>query len=651
LRVAGYRSASGRQAGGKGAKRVATKVSLTGHISIEAHGVVIDEQRFPGRQGRLVFAYLLAKEGRPVPTDELAEAIWADELPARWEKALSVLASKLRALLNECGIDGATSLTSAFGCYQLTLPAGTWIDVAAAEEAATAADRALAAADLEEAQANASTAKSLARRSFLPGEDGRWIEDERARLREILVRALECLSDAHRLSGDPSAAARAADELVTLEPFRERGYRLLMQAQSAAGNDAEALRTYERCRTLLAEELGAYPSPQTESIYRELLEAPAAQAGPTAPSEALSNLPPLATNKPPRPNRRKRAGLGALALLVLGASALAFVLASRDGAPPVVQPNSLVRLDPRTLEPTDVIPIGVKPDIVIAAGGFLWVTHNVLRDVDSGALRDAGDWRLTRVDPSTGDAEVVGGGLAPCGLPADPSGDVWVANCFAPGSRPSANLVRIDAKTLDFKEKWPVPSGDGFYRGLAYGGGLLWVSGVAGGEHPLTRILTQVDPRTGARRSIRLADPATPLAWSERYGDLWMSNFTVGTVSRMPAATRVVETVDAGVTSPGFVAFDGDGVWVPDWDAPRVARLSAVGSGRPRIVSLPVRNPTAGVWKVAAGAGGVWATTPRDGALWRIDPKTNAVTRITVPHLPTFVTVADDDLWLTVRAG
>ena len=64
------------------------------------------------------------------------------------------------------------------------------------------------------------------------------------------------LAEAHRLAGDPSAAVRAADELVTLDPFRERGYRLLMQAQSDAGNDAEALRVYERCRELLAEELG-----------------------------------------------------------------------------------------------------------------------------------------------------------------------------------------------------------------------------------------------------------------------------------------------------------------------------------------------------------------------------------------------------------
>jgi DNA-binding SARP family transcriptional activator/ABC-type branched-subunit amino acid transport system substrate-binding protein len=297
---------------------MSVRVSLTERVSIEARGAVVDEQRFPGRQGRLVFAYLLAAHGRPVPRDELAEALWGDEPPATWEKALSVLVSKLRALLTECGLDGASSLTSAFGCYQLTLPAGTWIDVVAADEAATAAERSLAAGELEQARAEASVAESLARRTFLPGEEGRWIEDKRADLRETLVRALDCLAEGHRLAGDPRAAVRVAEELVELEPYRERGYRLLMQAQSAAGNDAEALRVYDRCRRLLDEELGTYPSPETEAIYRELLEMPGAQrAGATA----------VPTSPAPPPSRKPRRAQTRSLVLVAGGLVLAAVVA------------------------------------------------------------------------------------------------------------------------------------------------------------------------------------------------------------------------------------------------------------------------------------------------------------------------------------
>ena len=70
-----------------------------------------------------------------MPHEELAAAIWGDDPPAAWKKALTVLVSKIRALLAECGIDDEKALTSAFGCYRLDLPHGAWVDVIAAGEA------------------------------------------------------------------------------------------------------------------------------------------------------------------------------------------------------------------------------------------------------------------------------------------------------------------------------------------------------------------------------------------------------------------------------------------------------------------------------------------------------------------------------------
>ena len=122
-----------------------------------------------------------------------------------------------------------------------------------------------------------------------------------------------------------------------------------------------------------------------------------------------TRFPPLSISEPPKPNRRKRIGLAAAALLIAGAIATTLALVSRDQPPPKVLPNSLVRIDPNTLKPTEVVPIGDAPDIVVAAGGYLWVTHHVLRDFNSSALRNAGDRTLTRVDPTTGKVVVVGG--------------------------------------------------------------------------------------------------------------------------------------------------------------------------------------------------------------------------------------------------
>ena len=55
----------------------------------------------------------------------------------------------------------------------------------------------------------------------------------------------------------------------------------------------EALRVYERCRRLLADELGAYPSPETEAVYLDLLRAEKAPDEPGdlgSPRPATSRL-------------------------------------------------------------------------------------------------------------------------------------------------------------------------------------------------------------------------------------------------------------------------------------------------------------------------------------------------------------------------
>ena len=253
--------------------------------------------------------------------------LWGDGLPATWEKALRVLMTKLRPLLQECGIDGSTALTSAFGCYKLTLPAGAWVDVDAALEAVERGEAALAVGDLGETRSQATEAATLARRSFLPGEDGSWVEAKRHDLREVLVRALECLRDATFGTGEFSEAIRHAKEVIELEPFRESGYRRLMQAHAAAGNPAEALRVYERCRRLLADELGIYPSAETESIYRELLSAPARRPK-SAPPDAE---PDRADERGPVFQRRlvrRTAVPVAVGMLTLGSAAVAGIVRS-----------------------------------------------------------------------------------------------------------------------------------------------------------------------------------------------------------------------------------------------------------------------------------------------------------------------------------
>ena len=588
-----------------------------------------------------------------MPRDELAEVLWGGEPPATWEKALRVLMTKLRPLLEECGIDRSTGLTSAFGCYTLTLPADAWIDVHAASAAIGQAEAAFAAGDLDEARAQASTAVTLSRPTFLPGEDGPWVDEQRRDLRDVLVRALECLRDASLAAGESGDAVRYAAEITELEPFRESGYRALMQAHVAAGDPAEALRVYESCRRFLADELGAYPSAESEAIYLEILRsASGTSAGEVDRSEEADledESPPPPDDKPPRRSRRTAVALATCALLIAAfATAAELGLSSRDKRPVRILPNSLVRLDPETFKPTKVVPIGPKADLVVASGGYIWATHRILRYTNDSRIRNGGDRGLTRVDASTGEVRDVGG-LAPCGITADPSGDVWVGNCYALGG--GGNVMRVDKRTLKFKQTFRVPTVAGYFRGMAYDQGSLWVGGVTGDPHVVDRRLIQLDPRTGHRHTIQLKRAATSLTWSAGYGDLWITNCGQGSVSRLDVGTKVETPFELPTNNPCPVAVQGDSVWVGDWEGPYVTRLPAIGFGRPQRIRLHMKAHPAGVTQLAAGDGAIWATAPDAHGVFRIDLKTNRVRRIPLRYAPWGVAVAPDDgaIWVALR--
>jgi DNA-binding SARP family transcriptional activator len=250
---------------------MAVRVNLAGRLQIQADGRTLDATHLPGRQGRVLLAYLVAEHGRPVPSEELAEALWGPAPPVTWRPALRGVISKVRAFLEAVELPADAMLTSASGCYQLTLPPGTMVDLELAAGQAGAAERALDAGDPEGAMAAAGAARALADQPLLPSEDGAWLDRRRAALREVLVRSLELLVDAAVAAGRP--AVPAAVELVALEPFRESAHLRLLRAHAAAGDRGEALRAYDRCRRLLADELGIDPSPELETAYLDLLHA------------------------------------------------------------------------------------------------------------------------------------------------------------------------------------------------------------------------------------------------------------------------------------------------------------------------------------------------------------------------------------------
>ncbi len=246
------------------------RIYLMGELCLASRERLVRAERLRGRQGRLAFAYLVSERGRPVSRDELIEVLWPDRTPPAFEVALSALLSKLRAMLAAAGVS-SRALPPVAHSYQLRLPAGSWIDTEESVWAVHDAEAALRSGSPQKAYGPAVVASSILRRSFLPGDHGVWIERKRHELVGVRLRALDCLAEIHLWNRESALALRAAEEAVDLEPYRETGYRRLMQIHERSGNRGEVLRVYEQLRRLLATELQTRPAPETDALLAALI--------------------------------------------------------------------------------------------------------------------------------------------------------------------------------------------------------------------------------------------------------------------------------------------------------------------------------------------------------------------------------------------
>jgi DNA-binding SARP family transcriptional activator len=245
-----------------------TRIQLCGRVVVEIDGRRV-EDRLPGRQGLLLFAFLATRRERALGRDELIEALWPErDRPGAAEAAVSALLSKLRSALGPDAIAGR-------GRVRLVLPSGAFVDLEAATEAIHAAESAVARGDWPGAWGPSRIALHVANRGFLPDHDLGWADEVRRGLEDVQVRALECVAAAGLGLGGPEmdATIRSGRRMIEVTPYREAGYRYLMEALERRGNVAEALLVYEDLRRRLRDDLGIAPGEETQELHRRLLRS------------------------------------------------------------------------------------------------------------------------------------------------------------------------------------------------------------------------------------------------------------------------------------------------------------------------------------------------------------------------------------------
>jgi WD40 repeat protein/DNA-binding SARP family transcriptional activator len=261
---------------GRGTRREAAavgraRITLAGRIAARTDQGELDERALPGRQPRVAFAILVLERHRPLPRGELAASLWGEQRPATWEPALRGVVSRVRTFVVGSGLGTGETLRSEAGSYQLHPTSELEVDVEVAATQVAAADASLRRGEVEEALTSAAGARGVLARPLLPGAQSDWLESRRRELTLQLLRALEILARGRLDLGEATESLVAAEAALELDPYRESTYRTMMAAHALAGNPAEGTIVFERCRRLLADELGVDPAPATQALQLELL--------------------------------------------------------------------------------------------------------------------------------------------------------------------------------------------------------------------------------------------------------------------------------------------------------------------------------------------------------------------------------------------
>ena len=238
-------------------RRVHTlEVSDLGPLHITLAGKPLAGEGRASARARELLVFLLAHpQGRT--KEEVGVAFWPDATTEQVKNSFHVTLHRLRKLL------GSSEAVVADGArYVVAIP-----HVVASrrfESEVAAALRANAPEKLERALA-------LYAGDFLQGEDaGEWCLPIRAHLRQLQLRALFALGQAHESRGRYTDAAETYTRILSREPFHEAAARQLMICRARLGERSESLLIYRQLEQRLRDDLQAAPEPATSTLYQRL---------------------------------------------------------------------------------------------------------------------------------------------------------------------------------------------------------------------------------------------------------------------------------------------------------------------------------------------------------------------------------------------
>lgn len=269
-----------------------TQVSILGPLAVTRGGVVVAAGAEPRRA---LLAVLALAANRPVARADLIDVLWPGEPPAHAIKLLHTHVARLRRTL-ATDADPAPHVSSVPGGYRLDATPAC-LDVLEFRDRVTAAAR-TAATDPEAGIDAWERALALWRGEPLTNVELVADSPGIVALSAERIAAVVRYADLAIAVGTPQRALPVLRELAGRHPLHETLLARLIRATALTGDQAGALRSFERIRAGLAEELGVDPGGELRDLHRKLLRQeelganpPTEPAHPRQPSWPVRLLP------------------------------------------------------------------------------------------------------------------------------------------------------------------------------------------------------------------------------------------------------------------------------------------------------------------------------------------------------------------------
>jgi DNA-binding SARP family transcriptional activator len=235
---------------------------------------------------------LVAYGGQEVSEQSLCDALWGDEEADAARQALGITVVRLRKLL------GVNDVVLQQGGKISLDRTRCWVDAWRFEE--------------RTAQSNEPGAVSgglaLYGGKFLPEDEGEpWSVPTRERLRGKFIHLLATHGHSLEAGGDIDGAIDLYLRGVDADPIVEVFHQGLMRGYRTLGRHTEAISVYRRLRQTLSVVLGVAPSPESQALYRTVMEA-CAERPETSEDQSMIPLSASSGGRRSRDGAVKRAG-------------------------------------------------------------------------------------------------------------------------------------------------------------------------------------------------------------------------------------------------------------------------------------------------------------------------------------------------------